>query len=332
MPAASDHERLVAALRASRVGTWRWSIRDDVVEWDEALCEVYGIDPSAAPHSSGAFLEIIHPDDRENVWNVIRACVEEGIDADHQFRVRVGDRVRWIYDRSGLVRDADGEPLYMLGSCLDVTEQRRIQEERDAALAKQTLLLSELSHRVKNHLAMIVALLRLKGSRQTDPAAREDFDRAIERVNTIAYLHDHLYRSDNVEAVDLEVYLSDIAENLRESILVDKAIEVRLELQPFTIHVEQAVPVGLIVNELITNATKYAFAPGESGRIVVRLSIRGDRVALTVSDNGRGKPADAQTGVGTRLVRSLAAQIGARMRIVSRRGLTASLSFTARRP
>ena len=167
--AGSEHERLLAALKASRSGTWRWTIAEDRVEWDEALCQVYGLPPERAPTTSGEFLSLIHPDDREHAWSQIRACIEEGRDADYQFRTVVGGEERWIYDRSALVRNPDGSPAYMLGACLDVTERRRIQQERDAALEKQKLLLKELSHRVKNHLGMIVSLLRLKQSRQKDP-------------------------------------------------------------------------------------------------------------------------------------------------------------------
>ncbi|HET7717859.1 MAG TPA: histidine kinase dimerization/phosphoacceptor domain -containing protein [Bauldia sp.] len=325
-----ERERMLAALKASRCGTWRWNIAEDRVEWDEALCDVYGLPPERAPRTSGEFLSLIHPDDREHAWSKIRACIEEGTDADYQFRAVVNGEMRWIYDRSALVRTPDGAPAYMLGACLDVTERRRAQEERDAALEKQRLLLRELGHRVKNHLGMIASLLRLKQSRQTDTRAAEDFARAIERVNTIAYLHDRLYRSGELQSVDVEEYLADICDNLQASLLADTRIRIVRDIEAFRLHVDKAVPIGLIVNEVITNAFKYAFRPGEEGRITVRLRVRGDRATLTISDNGRGFGAGQAQGVGTRLVRGLAAQIGARLRVVSRRGVTYSLTFSAR--
>jgi PAS domain S-box-containing protein len=330
--AGSEYERLLAALKASRSGTWRWTIAEDRVEWDEALCQLYGLPPERAPTTSGEFLSLIHPDDREHAWSQIRACIEEGWDADYQFRTVVGGEERWIYDRSALVRNPDGSPAYMLGACLDVTERRRVQEERDAALEKQKLLLKELSHRVKNHLGMIVSLLHLKQSRQKDRSAAEDFARAIERVKTIAYLHDQLYRSSDVERVDVKEYLDDICDNLEVSLLVDTRIRIVREIEPFEIHVGKAVPIGLIVNETIINAVKYAFAPGQEGQITVRLRVRGERATLAIADNGRGLPPDRAQGVGTRLVRALADQIGARLRIVNRRGVTCSLTFAAKDP
>jgi PAS domain S-box-containing protein len=325
----TEHERLVAALKASRCGTWRWNIAEDVVEWDEAICEVYGIPPAKAPKTSREFVALVHPDDREPVWVKIRECIENGTDADFQFRAVGGDRVLWIHDRGALVRDAHGKPAYMIGACFDVTERRRVEEERDLALEKQKLLLKELSHRVKNHLTLIIALLRLKGSRQKDPAARQDFERAIERINTIADLHEQLYRTGDVESVDVQAYLGGICDNLQQSVLAESKIRIVRELEPFALHVDQAVPVGLILNELITNAVKYAFAPGEDGRILVRFRKRDARATLTVSDNGRGLDrSNAPPGVGTRMVRTLGQQIGARVRTVSRHGVICSLTFS----
>ncbi len=325
-----EHERLLAALKASRCGTWRWTIAEDVVEWDEALCAVYGVPPERAPRNSGEFIALIHPDDRAHAWEAIRACIEEGRDADYRFRAVVDGNVRWIYDRSALVRHPDGSPAYMLGACLDVTEHLRIQEERDAALEKQKLLYNELSHRVKNHLSMIISLLRMKRAKQTDPNAAEDFARAIERVNTIAYLHDQLYRSGDVAHVEVKKYLDDICDNLETSLLADTRIRIVREIEPFEIHVDQAVPIGLIVNEAVTNARKYGFDHDAEGRIIVRFRVRHGRATLTVADDGIGFRADRSLGIGTRLIRALADQIGSRLRIVSRRGVVCSLRFDAR--
>ena len=326
--AEAEHERLVAALKASRAGTWRWNVTADIVEWDDALCDVYGIKREDAPTNSEEFLALVHPDDRAAVWAAISACIEKGTDADYQFRAVVGDSVSWIYDRSALIRDAEGNPAYMLGACLDITDRRRLEEERDKLLEKQTLLLRELSHRTKNHLSMIISLLRLKGARQKDPGAKQDFERAIERVHTIAFLHEHLYRKDVFDRINIESYLEDICASLELSLLAERKIAIIRELQAAELHIDLAVPLGLIVNEVVTNAAKYAFLPGQAGQIVIRFRRRGDQGILTISDNGRGLAAPIKSlGIGTNLIRSLAKQIGARVRVVTRNGLTYSFAF-----
>lgn len=325
--AESDHERLIAALKASRAGTWRWTLADDRVEWDTALCEVYGIKPENAPRTSAEFLALIHPEDRDHARSAIGACIEGGKDADYQFRAVVDGTVRWIYDRSALVRHPDGSPAYMLGACLDVTETRRVQDERDAALAKQKVLLNELSHKVKNHLALIVSMLRLKRSKQTDPGAAEDFSRAIERAKTIASLHEYIYRSGEVESVSLNAYLEEICKNLEAEMLAGGRVSIVRAIEPVKVTVDWAVPIGLIVNELITNSARHGFAPGQAGEVRLRVRTVGDRVVMTVADNGHGMASVRSMGVGTRLMRALADQIGARMRLMSGRGTICSLSF-----
>jgi PAS domain S-box-containing protein len=324
--AGSEHDRLLAALKASHAGTWRWDVVADVVEWDDALCGVYGIKRKDAPTNSQQFLDLVHAEDRPKVSVAIKAALENGADADFQFRAVVGDSVRWIYDRSGVVRDAAGKPSYMLGACLDITDRRRTEEERNVLLEKQTLLLRELSHRTKNHLSMIISLLRLKATRQKDPLAKQDFERAIERIHTIAFLHEHLYRNDGFDRVKVDSYLEDICANLETSLLSESKIVLSRELEEAELHIDQAVPLGLIVNEIITNAAKYAFGPNQGGEIRVRFHRRGERAVLTLSDNGRGLTSPT-AGVGTKLIKSLTQQIGAKLRVVNRNGLTYSLAF-----
>lgn len=326
--AEAEHERLVAALKASRAGTWRWNVTADIVEWDDALCDVYGIERKDAPTNSQEFLALVHPDDRPIAWAAISACIEKGTDADYQFRAVVGNSVRWIYDRSALIRDAEGNAAYMLGACLDITDRRRIEDERDKLLEKHTVLLRELTHRTKNHLSMIISLLRLKGARQKDPDAKQDFERAIERVHTIAFLHEQLYQKDMFDRIDIDSYLENICANLELSLFAETQIALVREIQAADLTIDQAVPLGLIVNEAVTNAAKYAFSPSQAGKIVIRFRKRGGQGILTISDNGRGfgVPNPSQ-GIGTKLIRSLAKQIGARIRVVARNGLTYSFTF-----
>jgi two-component sensor histidine kinase len=218
----------------------------------------------------------------------------------------------------------------MLGVCLDITDRRRIEDDRDRLLEKQTLLLRELTHRTKNHLSMIVSLLRLKGARQTDPDARQDFERAIERIHTIAFLHEQLYRRDRFDRINVASYVEEICTNLQESILAETKVSIVREIEPAELVTDQAVPLGLIVNEAVTNAAKYAFQPDQEGRILIRFRTRDDRCTLTISDNGRGLAEPFKTsGVGIKLLKALAQQMGARVRVVDRKGLTYSFVFRA---
>ena len=112
------HTRFVAALRASRTGTWTWDVRSDRVEWDETLAGIYGIPHAEAPANAAGFLKLVHPDDRALASRVITGSLERDIDPDYEFRTILRDgSIRWIYDRSKLVRDDAGQPIYMIGVC-----------------------------------------------------------------------------------------------------------------------------------------------------------------------------------------------------------------------
>jgi len=309
------HERLVAALRASKSGTWRWDIPSDTVKWDEALSHVYGIDHANAPKTSSEFLGLIHPDDREYALGVLRGCLESGSEVNYEFRAAVNGKIIWIYDRSMLVRDAEGRPHYMTGACIDITDRKKIEEERNLALQRQKLLLVELNHRVKNHLQMVSSILQLQARRQENGSARSAFENAIQRIGTIGDLHARLYRDEAVERVDVSEYLSGLCDKLGQSLVGDTSVALRHEFDPIYLTVDEAVPLGLIVNEIITNAVKHAF-PNGNGTINVRLRKRAARIHLAVWDDGQGirKDNSRKSGIGMRIVSDLVKQLRGELR------------------
>lgn len=276
----------------------------------------------------------MHPDDRERLQAALQACLADGSEVEYEFRARVAGREVWIYDRSSLVRDAAGRPLYMTGACLDVTERKRVEQERDAALEKHRWLLAELNHRVKNHLQMITAMLALQAATAAPELATE-FEQAIRRIETVADLHARLYRDEQgMGVVDLAAYLRDICDGLSRSLLEGRSIDLELAAAPANLALDRAVPLGLIVNELVTNAIKHGFPDGSAGRIAVRLASDGQTATLEVSDDGQGTggsgaPAEAGgTGLGRRLVESMARQIGASLAQAGGQGTTWRLGFS----
>lgn len=326
----SERERLVAALKASRAGTWRWNVPADRVDWDEALSAVYGLPHAEAPRTSGEFLQLIHPDDRERAGRLLGALLENGNEIEYEFRAVVGDRIVWIYDRSTLVRDAEGRPSYMTGACLDVTARKRIEEERNVANDKYRLLLREVHHRVTNHLQMITAMLRLQTAQLADGSARNDLATAIQRIHTLAELHGRLYRDEGFDGIDMAAYLGDVCDGLRGAVLPQR-IDLQCIATPVKLTIDQAVPLGLIVSELVTNAAKYAFPGDRSGKVAVRLEADGERAALSVADDGIGLPSAAAgpgSGLGLGMVKGLAQQIRGDLAIESGAGTVFTVRFT----
>jgi two-component sensor histidine kinase len=206
----------------------------------------------------------------------------------------------------------------LLGGAIDrqrTEEALRQSEARlQQALAHQEVLTREISHRVKNSLAVVAGLLSMQGGTAIDPALRAALLDAQARVLTIAKVHDQLWRRNEVENLDLAEFLQELCVQLRASTGPNHTIA--CEVEPTTVNTDQAVSLGLIVNELVTNAIKYAY-PGGAGE--VRLSVRRlqqNCLRLEVCDRGMGLPAGFETArsksLGLKLIVSLVRQLGGR--------------------
>lgn len=188
-----------------------------------------------------------------------------------------------------------------------------------AELEVRDLLLRELNHRVKNNFQMVASLLDLQRRRAADPATNAALGDALRRVHAMGQAHSYLYSpSDAVEAIDLAGYLAELCDNLSDSLLLTGLVRLEHDLTTWHVSRDRAVALGLVVNELVTNAAKHAFPGGRAGTIQVRLKPTDAGLELVVADDGVGlPPADkAKTsGLGRRLVESFARQAGAAMSV-----------------
>ena len=244
------------------------------------------------------------------------------------------DRVR------GLDKGADAylaEPLSPEELIANVNALLRLRDaelQKEQALRQKELLFRELNHRVKNNLQLISSLLSIQSRRIADPAAREEFRTAQQRVRAIASLHSRLYQSaDGIDSVEMHHYLRELVDQLRSLLLAERR-DVRLSFncQELTVNVDRATSIGLIVNELVSNAAKHAFAES-GGTVAVDLTVDGDKCTLRVADDGVGRPesSDEANGVGLKLVNLLAAQLDGTIREESGPGLRVTVEFPLRR-
>jgi PAS domain S-box-containing protein len=126
--------KLIDALQVSRTGTWRWNVPADDVEWDEALSRTCGLEPAQAPRSAAQFFDLVHPDDRARVSQIVQRALEGGADADFEFRVVLPDGShRWMHDRSRVARDAQGRPRIMFGATTEITARKEAELARRQA-------------------------------------------------------------------------------------------------------------------------------------------------------------------------------------------------------
>ena len=192
-------------------------------------------------------------------------------------------------------------------------ERAKASAEADlrASNARLEALLGEVNHRVANSLQLVAAMVRLQSSALADPAARDALEDTQRRIEAIAHVHRRLYTSSDVEHVDMQEYLHALVGELEETC---PSARVTLVAEPVRLTSDQAVSLGVIVTELVTNACKYAYPDG-AGEVRVRLARDGDDVfLLVVEDDGCGMPANAApkgTGLGAKLIRAMAQSLQA---------------------
>ena len=204
----------------------------------------------------------------------------------------------------------------------DVTDRQEGEAALRRALAEQSVLLKEVHHRVKNNLQIMHSLLRLEGGRSVLPETTTVLREMRGRIQSMALLHEAIYRSNSFAGVDLGGYLRQVAtQSLRALQTQASAVQLELDLASTRLGLDQALPCGLIVNELISNSLKHGFPGGRGGAIQVTLQLQGCGAALQlcVSDSGTGLPTDFEArcgqGLGLQLVADLAAQLGGRLDI-----------------
>ncbi len=214
----------------------------------------------------------------------------------------------------------------------DITPPAATEERLRATLREKNVLIEEVHHRVKNNLQVITSLLGLQARTIKDPVTRKKFEESRYRIQAMAILHEILCESSSLAEIDFADYIRRLVEHLVRSYGAAARIRTEVRLEPLRCHRDVALPCGLIVNELLSNAFKYAFPGGKPGgiRVMLRRGAQG-RVHLMVRDNGVGLPPglDWKTSptLGLRLVRTLARQIEADVKTRGREGTLFSITF-----
>ena len=218
----------------------------------------------------------------------------------------------------------------------DITQRQQVEAALRDSLRDKDVLLQEIHHRVKNNLQIVSSLLHLQTDQAAQPTVKAVFKEAQRRVLSMALIHESLYRSPNLAQVNLAEYIETLCTHVFRSFGVDGAqIKLVTRLEPVALGLEQAVPCGLIVNELLSNALKYAFPSGRTGQITLTLSAPAGQVHLQVADNGVGLPPPMETAParppGLGLVSMLAKQLKGEVVVERGEGAAFQLTFPLHR-
>ena len=243
---------------------------------------------------------------------------------------------RWLEAHAVPLWDstASDQVKQMLAVTRDITARKRAEEQTKASLREKETLLREIHHRVKNNLQIISSLLYLQSSTLADATARQALKESQDRVHSMALVHEQLYRSSSLGAIDFGEHLRQLAGSVARSYgPANGRVRLELELESVAVDLDLAIPVSLIFNEVLANAFKHAF-PGERAGIVhVAFFADGpETLTLRVRDDGVGSAPDSEydagRSLGLKIVRNLTEQIHGQLEIQSRPGTTFQLSFT----
>jgi PAS domain S-box-containing protein len=300
-------ERLRAAIDAGALGLWELDIAAGVYRLDAAFAVMLGLPPAPVELTRRELLEMVEPAARERARARMTAAIEQAAIYADEFRfiTRQGS-ARWLVSRGAVLADASK----VIGVVSDVTERRVREEALQEALHARDVLMHEADHRIKNSLQLVVSLLRLQLSRAEDPAIRQALAEAVARVDAVANAHLALQRSPDLRSMDVDRMLEDLCSRmaaLNPSITMQCRAETGVCLDA-----EQAIPLGLIASELLTNALRHAYPAGTEGEVALSVGSDSGRLEMVVADGGAGLSGPARRpGLGTTVVATLARQIGA---------------------
>ncbi len=319
--------RLRLATRTADLGSWEYEPSTDILERSPFIDELFGFAAGEAGGYAAPFFERIHPDDLEMVRAQLQHMASNPDLSGARFDLRIvvpDGPTRWVMACGEVMQGRAGLPVRLIGVAVDATADREREQALEAALAEREvwlrqkdLLFREVNHRVKNSLQLVMSILSLQANDTQSETARPHLLSAGSRIAAIMGVHERLYQSESVTTVEMDKYLDRLCSDITTSTnggAGDCWIE--MEADPLELPIELAVPIALIVNELVTNAVKHAYPQGGGP---VRLELRGEadgHIHLLVGDKGIGYRSDvARKGLGSRLIPGLARQLRAELEI-----------------
>jgi len=323
--------RLRLAMEGARLGVFEMDIAGNRGRLDTRAADMTGVGLPAdawlrldGPELT-AWVSHVHPDDlavRDAAEAALRAGSQETVQMEYRARRADGTWVWLTHWRAVVDRDpATGKATRAIGLMLDTSDRAQAEVALRAALVQRDLLLREVYHRVKNNLQIIDGLLLMQAGAVKDPVARQALSGLRSRIYALGLVHAQLMASANLETFDIAPFLQELTHNIVAG-AADSEVRLTVDASPLEVDLDFAVPVGLLVTELITNSLRHAFPSGR-GSIQVTLAHREPgEVVLTVSDDGRGAAATDRPGVGSTIVQGLAKQLSAKLSVVDKPGHT----------
>ncbi len=320
--------------KMAKIGGWEYNLQTDELFWTDQIYDIYEIPKSEKVNTDQA-LSFYIPEDRKQLQSELENVIKNRASYDSEYRIETASgKKKWVRT-IGRPINRNGKLIKVAGTLQDITKQKLRQIEINKNAKEKEVLLAEIHHRVKNNLAIISGLLELKAMNLEDGKTKDILRQSQLRIKSMAMIHEALYEANdfsNLEFAQFVDNLIDAIDNahgyLGKNITIDYHCDKLLEL-----NVNQAIPCGLLINELVTNALKHAFIERDEGVINVSITFNksNNQVKVQVVDNGNGLPQefiDGETNsLGATLIEQLTAQLSGDMRIENKNGAFIEIQF-----
>lgn len=315
----------------AQVGGWQVDLQTMKLTWTRETFNIAEVQGTLEPPLEDG-INLFAPEARPVIRAAVQAAMDTGTPYDLELPIigALGTH-KWVRTQGFAVMQ-DGKAIRLHGTFQDITQRKQAALHQANLLAEKTALLNEVHHRVKNNLQVITSLLRLEGARASS-STRDVLTDMQGRIRTMALLHESLYRTGMFASVDLGTYLTQLSQQTwRLHARNGNPVHLKLGLAPVLVCLEKAAPLGLLLNELISNCFKHGFPTEQGGTVHITLEqLEAFRCRLCVQDDGVGLPDDfAQRcahSLGMQLVSDLCKQLGSELRTGPGPGSCFSVEF-----
>ncbi len=282
-----------------------------------------------------SFWDIYPKEHADQRFEASSKVFETGQSGSVEVAVPLPDKTLYYLAKTNPVMDQDGKVVWNLTHAVDITERKLAENKIHDLLKEKDLILKEVHHRIKNNMTMISSLLELQSDEHNDSETKSILNDAASRVQSMMILYDKLYRSEIDGTMSLKEYLPSLIDEIVMIFPHKGAIKVKCQVDDIILSTRTLSPLGIIINELITNSMKYAFTGRKEGVIIVKASEKKGRVSLIFEDNGIGMPEsvsfDNPSGFGLMLVSTLIKQINGSISIIRKKGTKFVIEFPVER-
>lgn len=309
-----SENRLKEAQKIARIGNWEMIHETGEIYWSDEVFRIFEIEKNDKNLSYEDFLLFVHPEDRDELNSIYIDSIQN--QTDYQFIHRVNlkdDKIKYVQEQCRHNFDEDGNPIRSIGTVQDITKRILAQKEIQKSLQEKEVLLSEIHHRVKNNLAIVTGLLNLESAQLDNERSKEALRNSVMRISTMALIHEILYSTNDFSHIPIREFVKDLISEIEALKQLQFPVDIELSFDEVRLNINQAVPLGLILNEIISNAYKHAFFDKETKKIEISLHQKNNLISISIQDNGIGFPETfditSESSLGFVLIRSLCEQL-----------------------